>query len=556
MKLEFKRWRSNAIGLALALATSPSHALLQIDTVGMEERVKSEILATHRNLELNRESADAWGQMGMVLQAHGFNGAALRHYEQAIARNAADYRWPYLAADAISATDPVSAAPFFAKAVASTPDDVALFLAYGNLLTRLGEYAGAQSAFTKALQINNSSSFANIGLGRLALIDGDIAQARLLFERARDQAPRNNEIHTLLSQVYARMGDLDAASNAGWLARAHKYRLQPHARVIFAMAELAVNAEAYERRGYRLADRGDYAGAQLAFRQVLESRTGSPQDLGNVATVLAHLGEYSAAFELFDQSLALDPDNVLLLNAAGWAYLDSGQLQRAAEFLASAAEKAPNYAEVHLNLGLLRAQQGVDLEAIEYLERALTLDPSLSPAYLPLGRAYVAGGKPDAAIAVWHRLLSIERDNVSALRELGFLQMRLGRYDQAITALAHAQGQAQGDSATAIALTRLLATAPNASSRDVPRALAMAMTLFRARPHDPVRIDLLAMTYAANGDFARAAGLAERALANALDNPQLTEVVRARLNLYNAEKTVVLPSDGVRMSYDKVVLAP
>ena len=84
----------------------------------------------------------------------------------------------------------------------------------------------------------------------------------------------------------------------------------------------------------------------------------------------------------------------------------------------------------------------------------------------------------------------------------------------------------------------------------------MAMTLFRARPHDPVRIDLLAMTYAANGDFARAAGLAERALANALDNPQLTEVVRARLNLYNAEKTVVLPSGGVRMSYDKVVLAP
>jgi len=538
-----------AIGLVLAFIIAQSQADFQIDTSGMEVRVKSLLLETQANLELNREAADAWGRMGMVLHAHGFDGAARHHYEQAIERNAADYRWPYLAADAVAAVDLVEAADFFARAVNANPGDHALLIAYGELLTRTGRYEDAQTIFRRALQIDNSSSFANIGLARLALIHGDIGQARSLSERARDQSPRNNEIHTLLSQIYAQTGDLDAANQAAWLAKAHKYRLQPHSGVIFAMSELAVNAQAFERRGHRLAIRGDYAGAEAAFRQVLEIRMGSPQDLGNLATALAHLGSHSEAFELFAKSLSLDPENVSLLNVAGRAYLDDGQLDRASELLGSATEAAPNSAEVHLNLGLLRAQQGVTQKAIEHLERALALDPSLRTAYLKLGSAYVGDGKLEAAAAVWQQLLTIERDNVAVLRKLGMLYVRLGNYEAAIVTLEHAQTIEPFDSPTAIVLARLLATAPGASGRDTARALAMAMTLFRARPHDPARIDLLGAAYAANGDFARATKLAERALDNALGNPQLAATIGEHLMSYRDEKPVLLPDGGVWMLF-------
>jgi tetratricopeptide (TPR) repeat protein len=276
---------------------------------------------------------------------------------------------------------------------------------------------------------------------------------------------------------------------------------------------------------------------------------GSPQDLGNLATVLAHLGSHSEAFELFAKSLSLDPENVSLLNVAGRAYLDDGQLDRASELLGSAAEAAPNSAEVHLNLGLLHTQQGVTQKAIEHLERALALDPSLRTAYLKLGSAYVGDGKLEAAAAVWQQLLTIERDNVAVLRKLGMLHVRLGNYEGAIVALEHAQAIEPLDSPAAIALTRLLATAPATSSRDAPRALAMAMTLFRARPHDPARIDLLGVAYAANGDFARATKLAERALNNALDNPQLAATIGEHLTCYQDEKPVLLPNGGVWMLF-------
>jgi len=129
------------------------------------------------------------------------------------------------------------------------------------------------------------------------------------------------------------------------------------------------------------------------------------------------------------------------------------------------------------------------------------------------------------------------------------LYVRLGNYEAAIVALEHAQTIEPFDSPTAIVLARLLATAPGASGRDTARALAMAMTLFRARPHDPVRIDLLGAAYAANGDFARATKLAERALDNALGNPQLAATIGEHLMSYRDEKPVLLPDGGVWMLF-------
>ena len=270
----------------------------------------------------------------------------------------------------------------------------------------------------------------------------------------------------------------------------------------------------------------------------------------NLATVLSKQGKYTEAFEFFDRGLGLSPGHVELLSSKGRAYVDSGQFDRAAEMLAKAIDTDPNFADARLNLGILRFRQGKFANAVEQFERALTLDPSLYHVYLDLGHAYADDGKLEAAVVALQRLREIEPDNELALSRLGLLQVRLGDYDAAIEALDQAWDKKPTDTQTTILLARLLASAPGASSRDVPRALAMAMDLYRIRSHDAGLADLLAMAYAANGQFDKGIRLSKRAIELARDKPQLVEELGVHLDSYRRNKPIYLPSEGVQMRVD------
>lgn len=541
------RWPGITIGLMLALAAfvARSNEIPRIDTGDMETRVRVLIEETRKELENNLDAAVAWGQMGMVLHAHDLTDAALLCYVQAIQRDADDYRWLYLAAVAVWGKAPTRSAEYFAKAALLHPHDAAFFIAFADVLTRLGRYEDAHNAYEKARAIDSRSSFAHIGLARLALIRGDVADARSTLERVRDRSPRLNNVHTLLAQAYRRLGERASASRAEWLAKVHNKRLKPHSPVVSAMASLAVNAQAYQRRGAQLADRSDFAGAESAYRQVLIIRVGSSADFMNLATVLSKQGKYTEAFEFFDRGLGLSPDHVGLLSSKGRAHVDVGQFDRAAEMLAKAIDADPNFADASLNSGILRFRQGRFAEAVEHFERALTLDPSLYRVYFDLGRAYADDGKLESAVVALQRLREIEPDNELALNRLGLLQIRLGRYDAAIEMLDEAWVNNPTNTQTTILLARLLASAPDASSRDAPRALAMAMDLYRIRSHDAGLADLLAMAYAANGQFDKAIRLSERAIEIARDKPRLVEEFGTHLDSYRRNKPIYLPSEGV-----------
>ena len=340
--------------LALAVSTGmlpAAHAqahpeladLPAIATEGMEARVATSIQNARRQLAGNPASALAWAELGMVLQAHDLIEAALFCYGQANRRDTRDYRWPYLAAVAAAGVRPTEAAGHFAKAAALEPRDHTLFIAYADLLTRLGRNDPARSAYEHAQTLNLRSSYARIGRARLAILAGDAAGALTLLEQARGLSPRNSEVHTLLAQVHRRLGDPQAAGRAEWMAKAHG-RLSPRSGVVDAMRAKAVNAQAYSGRGSRLAARGDLGAAEAAYREVLSIRPGSGEDLANLATVLSKMGRHHDAFELFERGLALDPGSVQLLSQAGHAYVRAGESERAAQSLRLAVDVAPNSA--------------------------------------------------------------------------------------------------------------------------------------------------------------------------------------------------------------------
>lgn len=552
MKRGHLGWVSIAFGLMFLLEALVvmSNEIPRIDTSDMESRVIALIEETRKELENNIDAAVAWGQMGRVLHAHDLTEAALVCYEGAIRRDDGDYRWLYLAAVAASGGSLTRSGEYFGKAALLQPDDGAFYIGFGDVLTRLGRYDEARDAYQKALEIDGHSIFARIGLARLAMNRGGIVDARILLERARDLSPRHNNVHTLLARVYRRLGKEALAGEARWLARVHKKRLKPHSPVVSAMAGLNVSARGYRRQGARQTDFGNLAAAESAYRQVLIIRAGSPEDFLNLATVLWKLGKYDEAFEHFARGLRLNPDHVELLSGKGRAFVDMGEFDRAAVLLANAIVADPIFAGARLNLGVLKVGQGRFQDAVEHFEHALTLDPSLYPAYLDLSGAYAGSGRLEAAVVALQRLRAIEPDDEVVLGKLGLMQARLGKYDEAIEALAHAWELKPTDGETAILLARLLASAPNAGSRDVPRALEMAMDLYRIRPHDAGLADLLAMAYAAAGEFDKAIRLSERAIEIAGDKSQFAEELEVHLDLYRSRRPLYLPDEGIEMALD------
>ena len=145
-------------------------------------------------------------------------------------------------------------------------------------------------------------------------------------------------------------------------------------------------------------------------------------------------------------------------------------------------------------------------EALTAYSRAAYIDPTYADAHFAIGLVRVAQHRPVTAIASFRRALELRRDWPAAQVQLAWI----------------------------------LATASDGSVRNAKEALLLAerAVRFTERP-DARTLDVLAASLAANGDFDRAVGAAESALA-ALPpdgDPTRAAGIRRRLELYRDRKT-------------------
>jgi len=509
----------------------------EIQTSHMEIAVVQLIETTRAKLEKNLNSAEAWGRLGMVFHAHGLLQPAIACYQQAARRDSTDYRWPYLAATALRNSNRTDAIAYYAEAWKLKSNDYVLAVTYADTLTRNGQYEDALALYKAALPINEAQSFALIGLARIAFIDNDLVEAQTHLQNARQIDPNDREIYTLLAQVHMSQGNEEAAKEAEWLARTYPHAKVLDAPIIEAMRSFAETAGAFVARGKRKTELGDYRGAESAFRQVLARRPGLAFDYGNLANVLARRGQHAEALEYFERGLKINPNNVEMLSNQSLALMADGQLDRAGKKLIKAIELDPNYGHAHFNLGVLRYRQRDYGEAVEHFGDALSTNPALTQAYLNLGTTYAAMGKFPAAIDVWKQLERIQPNNSSLIFNIGLGWLRLGQDAKASSALRKAFGLEPNNKQIATTLIKLLATSERHSVRDVLQAITLAERWYASRPRDPVVADLLAIAFAANGNFDRAVRYSEIALEFGKADRKFANEVRSRLERYRKKVT-------------------
>lgn len=112
-----------------------------------------------------------------------------------------------------------------------------------------------------------------------------------------------------------------------------------------------------------------------------------------------------------------------------------GNLDAAAEGFAAVAKEAPDFAAAHLNLGLVREEQGRHEEAIASFQKALLLNPKLRGANLFLGIAKYRLNRLDEALPILRKETAAYPKDAIAWMWLGVVELALEHAEEAADAL-------------------------------------------------------------------------------------------------------------------------
>ncbi|HUA39786.1 MAG TPA: tetratricopeptide repeat protein [Candidatus Sulfopaludibacter sp.] len=289
----------------------------------------------------------------------------------------------------------------------------------------------------------------------------------------------------------------------------------------------------------------------------------------NLGYGLAAEGRTAEAIEQYQNALELNPDFADGNNNLGTAFLDQGRLDKALEYYRRALAVDPNFAEAENNLGILFAKQGKPAEAIEHYQKAIEFKPTRAEFYGNLGNLLAGQGRASEAIPAFEKALEIAPDNATFHYEFANVCFSQGNWDEAINQYqqalkqmpdsVHARYQlglalqCRGHFAAAIEqfqqviklnplhvtaqnnLAWMLATCPEASLRNGPKAVEMARRAVQlSAGTSPQILDTLAAAYAEAGRFPEAVETARQALdlSVAQKNGTLADVLQNQLKLF------------------------
>jgi len=507
--------------------------LPDLDLSQMEPGVSAMIRDYSKSVRSAPADPEPWARLAQALHAHDLFPQAITVYAKAMELQHDDWRWPYLAALAMTKSDPQASLPLFRRAIEQDPASVALYINFGDTLIRSGRLAEAEAAFHEAQSLDENSSHARYGLAQLALARDDAAAALVLLEQAAAISPRHGEVYALSAQAHQRLGNEEQARRQAMFASAWPGTTRAPDPVVHEMELLAVNSQSIARAGVRLAQRGQYAEAEDKFREVLGIRPGNARDYANLGGALAGQGRVDEALAAYRDGLDIDPSDVDNLNNLGFTLLQMERYDDARVYLQKALEIDPVFAAALGNLGLLAARQQDPAAANEYLQQALQINPGLLFVRSALAAQMATSGKLAEAIAQWQLVLEMNPHELAAIYNVAVAEAARGEHGNAIAHLRSGLEIAPNSSRLVAALAWQLSTALDDELRDGAEAMQLAMRVYQAFSNQPQMIDIMAAALAETGDYDNAVVLMERIAA--IDNAA-AERYALRLAAYRKSK--------------------
>ncbi|MBX7183363.1 MAG: tetratricopeptide repeat protein [Bacteroidia bacterium] len=173
-------------------------------------------------------------------------------------------------------------------------------------------------------------------------------------------------------------------------------------------------------------------GAKAALEKCVEVAPNHVEGLNKLAEFNLFLKNYQETIRLADRALRVDIHNPKSYFIKGFAFMESGDTNKAINSMQTAVEQNPDYYEAFLQLGILFSAKKSKL-AVNYFSNASQLQPNNIEPYYNLGMFYQNAGQIDKAIETYRLLLKLDNKDADTHYNLGYIDFMYKKaYDSAI----------------------------------------------------------------------------------------------------------------------------
>jgi tetratricopeptide (TPR) repeat protein len=385
---------------------------------GVEPDVRAAISQARKRVVEEPKSALAWGDLGMVLRAHAFDGEADECFKVASELDGQDARWPYYRGLQALLRDPGNALRFLRRAAelgSSAPDyDRALQFRLAEALIERNQFAEAEGIVQRFHAADPSDARASYDMGLIALAQGNARAARAYLEPCAKVLFVRKKATAHLAFICQQLDDPSAAAQyADASRRALEDAPWPDPYVSDYLA-LEVGLQSRYLRAETLKSQGRLAEAARAFEEIAQ-RVPNPRSLVAAGISLAEVGDYARAEEFLRSCLKLEPEHIqanyflavtLFFQAErNWSAGSKGDSTRAqfaecAKYARASLSQKPDHALAYQFLGRALLYLDEKKEAAKQLRMAVACRPESVDSQLYLAEALLKLGEKSDADAV------------------------------------------------------------------------------------------------------------------------------------------------------------
>ncbi len=213
----------------------------------------------------------------------------------------------------------------------------------------------------------------------------------------------------------------------------------------------------------------------------------------------------------------------------GAIYEAAGRYEEALEIYAEGRDMTPSDARPYYHMGRTYAAMGMMDEARDYMARAMALNPNYRPfAYVSLGIALARDEDYAEAAGYFEKALEADPGICIAAYNLGLCQYNLGRNGEAVETLMRASELCRDDVDATVSISRMLI-----ELGEVDRGTSMARAALNSSPDNPEALYAAGLGYEAQGRYAEAAALFERALIYLPSSKELRDKIEQMRSMDN-----------------------
>jgi tetratricopeptide (TPR) repeat protein len=407
-----------------------------IDVSEMEPQVAKKISDYREAVAANPGSGDAWGKLGMVLQAHGLDREASECYRYAAERDPKEFRWLYLRAHSLREFDPKQALEEVERAMALDRSYAPAHVLEAEILEEQGETRWAITRYRTALDADPTNTMAAFGAGRLYLANGEMDKAQGLLEKAEELDPEAGAIHASLAQLYRRLGEADKAQKEAALAFEKKSPVEIADPIHFEMRQESVSSLVQLERARKAAEAADFGTAERAYRDLVELRPDDADMRARLGDVYAQEHQLAQAKEQYQEALSRNPKQVEAHYGLGNVLNLEGHYNEAIEQYLASLDGRPDHLPTLVNLGALLAFQGRTAEAEQMFQKALEIEPQAFAPNRQLGELSLKARDFETAIGYFSKALETEPGSAPVHFQLAVALASVGKF---VPALEHAR---------------------------------------------------------------------------------------------------------------------